>query len=386
MPHYGHILAGTIKDVVTRYAHQQGYHVERRFGWDCHGLPVEFEIDKTLDIKGPDDVIKMGIDKYNSECRKIVTRYTKEWEIIMGRIGRWIDFQNDYKTLYPWFMESVWWVFKQLYLKGLVYQGNKVMPYSTACNTPLSNFESGLNYKDVVDPAVTVSLPLINDPDKAALLVWTTTPWTLPSNLAACVHPELIYVRLKQLSTERVFIMLESRIETIFQPNDYEILCTFPGIELKWRQYEPVFPYFYERCKDKAFRVLVDEYVTAESGTGIVHQAPYFGEDDYRVCLNNGVITKDQEPVCPIDASGRFLEPVTDFKGQYVKDADKNIIAALKANGRLIHQSQVQNFLCVNSDLIEFCKYFSDKTQLPVLLAFRYTVIVPFRPIVVYPC
>lgn len=327
--------------MVTRYAHQQGYHVERRFGWDCHGLPVEFEIDKMFDIKGPDDVMRMGIDKYNAECRKIVTRYSKDWETIVTRMGRWIDFKNDYKTLYPWFMESVWWVFKQLYSKGLVYQGTKVMPYSTACNTPLSNFESGLNYKDVVDPAVTVSLPLIGDKENAALLVWTTTPWTLPSNLAACVHPTLIYVRFKQLSTGRVYIMLENRIETIFLPNDYEILKKFPGKELEGLKYEPIFNYFYERCKDVAFRVLVDEYVTAESGTGVVHQAPYFGEDDNSICLRNGVITKDQEPICPVDATGRFLPPVSDYLGQYVKDADKNIMATLKANGRLIHQSQV---------------------------------------------
>lgn len=165
-----------------------------------------------------------------------------------------IDFKNDYKTLYPWFMESVWWVFKQLYLKGLVYQGNKVMPYSTACNTPLSNFESGQNYKDVVDPAVTVSLPIIGDKDKAALLIWTTTPWTLPSNLTACVNPELIYARFRQLSSGRVFIMLESRIETIFQAGDYEILDKLPGMKLKDLRYEPVFPYFKEMKEKGAFR------------------------------------------------------------------------------------------------------------------------------------
>nr|CAI5839275.1 unnamed protein product [Callosobruchus analis] len=328
LPHYGHILAGTIKDVVTRYAHQQGYHVERRFGWDCHGLPVEYEIDKTLGIKGPADVMKMGIEKYNGECRKIVTRYSKEWEVIMGRIGRWIDFKNDYKTLYPWFMESVWWVFKELYVKGLVYQGNKVMPYSTACNTPLSNFEANQNYKDVVDPTVVVSLSLLNDTDGAALLVWTTTPWTLPSNLAACVHPELIYARLKQLSTNKIYIMMEARIESVFQADDYQILKTFPGKELKGLKYQPIFDYF-SHLKDTAFVVLVDE-----------------------VTLAAGVVTKDQEPICPIDMSGRFVEPVTDFVGQYVKDADKNIIAKLKQMGKLVQQSQVKHSypFCWRSD------------------------------------
>lgn len=249
-------------------------------------------------------------------------------------------------------MESVWWVFKQLYLKGLVYQGNKVMPYSTACNTPLSNFESGQNYKDVLDPAVTVSLPLIGDTDKASLLIWTTTPWTLPSNLAACVNPTLIYARLRQLSTGKVYVMLEGRIETVFTAGDYEILKTFPGSQLKDLKYEPVFDYFAGMRDRGAFRVLVDDYVTADSGTGVVHQAAYFGEDDYRVCLANGIITRDMEPICPVDASGRFVKPVSDFEGQYVKDADKNIIATLKAKNRLVVQSQVceQTSSAVNSD------------------------------------
>ena len=219
LPHYGHILAGTIKDIVTRYAHQSGFHVERRFGWDTHGLPVEYEIDKTLGIKGPEDVLKMGIANYNAECRKIVMRYASDWETIVGRLGRWIgknfkitsrqkiiiqldfdfffsDFENDYKTLYPWFMESIWWVFKQLFEKGLVYRGFKVMPFSTACSTPLSNFESGQNYKEVVDPAVIVSFPLDEEPS-VSIIAWTTTPWTLPSNLALCVNPTGDYVRVK---------------------------------------------------------------------------------------------------------------------------------------------------------------------------------------------
>lgn len=352
LPHYGHILAGTIKDVVTRYAHMQGFHVERRFGWDCHGLPVEYEIDKALGIKGPEDVMKMGIKAYNDECRKIVTRYVNEWEVIMGRIGRWVDFVDDYKTMYPWFMESVWWVFGQLYSKGLVYCGNKIMPYSTACNTPLSNFESGQNYKDVVDPAVTVTLPLIGDKDKASLLIWTTTPWTLPSNLAACVHPTHVYIKVKQISTGNVYWVMEARLLAVFKKDDFTILHKCPGAELKGLEYEPIFNYFSYMKKQGAFHVVVDEYVTTESGTGIVHQAAYFGEDDYRVCLANGIITKEQDPICPIDPSGKLMEPVHDFVGQYIKDADKNIIAALKANKRLFHQAQVTHSypFCWRSD------------------------------------
>ncbi|KAL7017455.1 hypothetical protein ACKWTF_010388 [Chironomus riparius] len=352
LPHYGHILAGTIKDIVTRYAHQQGYHVERRFGWDCHGLPVEFEIDKTLGIKGPDDVQKMGIAAYNNECRKIVMRYSEDWEKIVGRLGRWIDFRNDYKTLYPWFMESVWWVFKQLYVKGMVYQGVKVMPYSTACTTPLSNFESGQNYKDVQDPMVFVSMPLIDDKDKAALIIWTTTPWTLPSNMACCVNPDFIYIKLKEKATGNVYIIMESRLDFVFKNADaVDVLDKFPGSKLKGLRYDPPFDYF-KKYEDVAFRVLCDNYVTEGSGSGIVHQAPYFGEDDYRVCVDHHVIKRDQEIVCPLDANGRFTKEVHDFEGQYVKDADKNIMKILKERGRLVRSgTHVHSYpFCWRSD------------------------------------
>ncbi|XP_077485922.1 isoleucyl-tRNA synthetase [Amblyomma americanum] len=339
LPHYGHILAGTIKDIVTRFAHQSGFYVERRFGWDCHGLPVEYEIDKALGIKGPDDVKKLGIENYNAECRKIVMRYSTEWETIITRMGRWIDFKNDYKTMYPWFMESVWFVFKQLYNKGLVYKGVKVMPYSTACNTPLSNFESGQNYKEVVDPAVIVNFPLDDEPG-VSMIAWTTTPWTLPSNLALCVNPELIYVKLKDNNTGKVYIMMEARLEILFKkPEEYTILDRFKGSTLLGKTYEPIFPYFQQYKAKGAFRVFCDNYVTAESGTGVVHQAPYFGEDDYRVCLSHGAITKDQEIICPVDASGKFTAPVKDFLGLYVKDADKEIIKNLKSRDRLVNQS-----------------------------------------------
>uniref|UniRef100_A0A3B3U9B0 Isoleucine--tRNA ligase, cytoplasmic n=1 Tax=Poecilia latipinna TaxID=48699 RepID=A0A3B3U9B0_9TELE len=307
LPHYGHILAGTIKDIVTRFAHQSGFHVDRRFGWDCHGLPVEYEIDKTLGIKGPEDVAKMGIAEYNKQCRNIVMRYSNEWEATVRRMGRWIDFKNDYKTLYPWFMETVWWVFKQLYDKGLVYRGVKVMPFSTACNTPLSNFESHQNYKDVQDPSVIVSFPLVES-ENVSLIAWTTTPWTLPSNLALCVNPEFLYVQVK-------------------------------GKDLKGKKYKPLFHYF-SKCAEKgAFQVVTDNYVKEEEGTGVVHQAPYFGADDYRVCTEYNIIQRDQTPICPVDASGCFTSEVTDFAGQYVKDADKNIIKLLKEKGRLVNAS-----------------------------------------------
>ncbi|XP_035193246.1 isoleucine--tRNA ligase, cytoplasmic [Oxyura jamaicensis] len=352
LPHYGHILAGTIKDIVTRFAHQSGFHVDRRFGWDCHGLPVEYEIDKTLGIKGPEDVAKMGIAEYNNHCRGIVMRYSKEWEFNVTRLGRWIDFENDYKTLYPEFMESVWWVFKQLYDKGLVYRGVKVMPFSTACNTPLSNFESHQNYKDVQDPSVIVSFPLDEDAS-VSLVAWTTTPWTLPSNLALCVNPELQYVKLRDNATGKIYILMESRLIALYKSDtEYEILERFPGVMLKGKKYKPLFEYFIQ-CKDKgAFTVLVDSYVKEEEGTGVVHQAPYFGADDYRVCVDFNIIQKDSVPVCPVDASGCFTAEVTDFAGQYVKDADKNIIKLLKEKGRLVHSSSYKHSypFCWRSD------------------------------------
>ncbi|XP_069822571.1 isoleucine--tRNA ligase, cytoplasmic [Dendropsophus ebraccatus] len=339
LPHYGHILAGTIKDIVTRFAHQSGFHVERRFGWDCHGLPVEYEIDKTLGIKGPEDVAKMGIEEYNKQCRGIVMRYSKDWEVTVTRLGRWIDFKNDYKTLYPWFMETVWWVFKQLYDTGLVYRGVKVMPFSTACNTPLSNFESHQNYKDVQDPSVIVTFPLLDD-SAVSLVAWTTTPWTLPSNMALCVNPELIYVKLRDKSNGHLYILMEARLSALYKTEaEYEILDRFPGITLKGKRYKPLFDYFAKAVDRGAFTVVFDNYVKSEDGTGVVHQAPYFGADDYRVCMDFGIIQKDSVPVCPVNASGCFSDEVTDFAGQYVKDADKNIIKLLKERGRLVHSS-----------------------------------------------
>lgn len=352
LPHYGHILAGTIKDVVTRFAHQSGFHVDRRFGWDCHGLPVEYEIDKTLGIKGPDDVAKMGIAEYNKQCRNIVMRYSNEWETSVKRMGRWIDFKNDYKTLYPWFMETVWWVFKQLYDKGLVYRGVKVMPFSTACNTPLSNFESHQNYKDVQDPSVIVNFPLVENED-VALIAWTTTPWTLPSNLALCVNPEFLYVQVKDNTTGKTYIMMEARLGALFKTeSEYTLLDKFPGKTLKGKKYKPLFHYF-EKCGEKgAFQVVMDNYVKEEEGTGVVHQAPYFGADDYRVCTEYNIIQRDQAPICPVDASGCFTSEVTDFAGQYVKDADKNIIKWLKETGRLVNASSFKHSypFCWRSD------------------------------------
>ncbi|KAK7692957.1 hypothetical protein QCA50_004598 [Cerrena zonata] len=362
LPHYGHLLAGTIKvrfisvhrmdqldlllqDIVTRHAHVSGYHVTRRFGWDTHGLPVEHEIDKKLGITGREDVLKMGIDKYNEECRAIVMRYASEWKSTVERMGRWIDFDNDYKTLNLSFMESVWWAFSELFKKGLVYRGLKVMPYSTGCFSPLSNFEAGLNYKDVNDPAVTVAFPLVDD-RTTSLLAWTTTPWTLPSNLALCVHPDFTYIKIHDQERDQNFILQENLLRTLYKDPKkakFKKLATFKGSDMKGWRYVPLFEYFTERFEDKAFRVVTDTYVTDADGTGIVHQAPAFGEDDHRVSIAHGIIQPEEMPPCPIDDSGKFTSEVSDFAGQYVKDADKNIQKALKAKGRLIVQSTLNH-------------------------------------------
>ncbi|CAH8634361.1 unnamed protein product [Schistosoma haematobium] len=353
LPHYGHLLAGTIKDIVTRYAHQRGHHVERRFGWDCHGLPVEYEVDKELGITGPHDVEKMGVACYNDKCRAIVMRYSSQWEKVTNRLGRWIDFENDYRTMYPWFMESVWWVFKQLYDKGLVYRGLKVMPFSTACSTPLSNFEAGQNYKDVQDPAIIVSFPLDNDPE-TSMIAWTTTPWTLVSNLALCMHPDKEYVKILDTSKNRKFIMMKARLTSVYkQENEYKVLDTFKGRSMEGLTYQPPFSYFIHLKKERgAFRILCDTYVTEDVGTGVVHQAPYFGEDDFRVCLKNGIVGKDTPMICPVNPNGRFTDEIKDFAGMYVKDADKLICQNLKKKGRLVHQSTITHSypFCWRSD------------------------------------
>ncbi|OLY82540.1 Isoleucine-tRNA ligase, cytoplasmic [Smittium mucronatum] len=355
LPHYGHLLAGTIKDVVTRYANNTGHYVERRFGWDCHGLPVEYEIDKTLGIKYRQDVLDMGIDKYNQACRAIVMRYSHEWEVTVERLGRWIDFKNDYKTLNISFMESVWWVFKQLFDKGKVYRGIKVMPYTTGCKTPLSNFEASQSYKDVTDPAVVVAFKVIDQED-TFLLAWTTTPWTLPSNLALCVNPKIQYLKIYDEESKRNFILSENRLVSIYKDPKkakYKVLSKFSGSELAGIRYEPLFNYFVKDYGERAFRVLVDPYVTDEDGTGVVHQAPGFGEDDYRVCLENKVVDEVSGVPCPVDEDGRYTSEVTDYEGVYVKEADKDIMKALKLRGNLVKQGTLVHSypMCWRSDV-----------------------------------
>lgn len=334
LPHHGHIVASTLKDVVPRYFTMKGLYVDRRFGWDCHGLPIEQEIDKKFGMSASDFVAAHGVKKYNDECRGIVDRYVNEWEKTISRLGRWVDFQNDYKTMDLTFMESVWWVFKSIWDKGLIYQGNKIVPYSPALQTALSNFEAGQNYQDIQDPAVTILFRTKKDPN-TYFAAWTTTPWTLPSNLSLCVHPEIEYVKVKDLDKNIFIIMAKARLEAYKKNFNYEEVETFTGAKLKGERYEPLFPYFNKLEGDGYFVVLSDDYVTTGDGTGIVHQAPGFGEDDNRVMKEAGLT----EVIVPLDISARFTDEVKDFKGMNIKDADKDIIKNLKERGQLFHQS-----------------------------------------------
>ena len=334
LPHYGHILAGTIKDVVPRYKTMKGFFVPRRFGWDCHGLPVENEIEKSKELSGACAIEEFGIAQFNEECRSIVLRYTAEWKQTVERMGRWVDFDHAYRTMDPQFMESVWWVFRQLYDQGLVYEGFKVMPFSQKLGTPISNFEANLNYKDVDDPSVVVAFELVDEPG-AFFLAWTTTPWTLPSNLALMVGGELDYIKVADPETGKRYILAAARLEANFK-GPVEEIARFKGASLEGKRYRPLFPFFADR-KD-AFRVIVEPSVSVEEGTGIVHSAPAFGELDFYACKREGI-----ELVCPVDSNGRFTAEAPPFKGMLVKDADREIMRDLKKQGSLFYQGTIRH-------------------------------------------
>jgi isoleucyl-tRNA synthetase len=332
LPHYGHLLAGTIKDVVPRYKTMKGYQVKRRFGWDCHGLPIENEIEKAHNLTGAQSIEAFGIPKFNEECRSIVLRYTEEWKSIVNRMGRFVDFNQTYRTMDKNFMESVWWVFKELYNKGLVYEGYKVMPFSAKLGTPLSNFEASENYKDVDDPALTVGFVLEEDPT-TEILAWTTTPWTLISNMALMVGPQIAYVKIQEKKTQKKYILAKERLLSLFKTEDeYVVLETFMGKEMDAWRYRPLFPYFAQ--KEGAFRVILEDSVSTEEGTGVVHAAPAFGEVDFYACKKASVPL-----VNPVDNNGRYTSEIQEYQGLFVKDADKAIMRRLKEEGRVFHQA-----------------------------------------------
>ena len=333
LPHFGHFVPGTIKDIIPRYKAMRGKKVERRFGWDCHGLPVEYEMEKELGISGKRQIEEYGIARFNEACRSIVLRYTAEWRSVITRLGRWVDFDNDYKTMEPDYMESIWWIMQELWKRELLYEGFYILPYCPRCSTALSNFELNLGgYQDVQDPSITVKFKLLNE-ESTYFLAWTTTPWTLPSNLALALGSEIEYVKVAD--GQEFYIVAKERLETYYKnPQDYKVVQEYRGKELAGLEYEPLFPYFASLRERGAFRTHVADYVSIEEGTGIVHTAPGFGEDDYALLKGSDVPT-----VCPVDAEARFTEEVTDYQGLFVKEADKRIVKDLKARGVVVHHS-----------------------------------------------
>ncbi|MBE8518956.1 isoleucine--tRNA ligase [Amycolatopsis sp. H6(2020)] len=329
LPHYGHLLTGYVKDLVPRYQTMKGRKVERRFGWDTHGLPAELEAMRQLGITETSEIEEMGIAKFNAASQESVLRYTDEWRDYVTRQARWVDFDNDYKTLDVTYMESVLWAFKRLWDKGLVYEGYRVLPYCWRDATPLSNHELGMDsdvYRNRQDPAVTVGFRLEgnnNDLDGAYLLIWTTTPWTLPSNLATAVHPDVQYVVVEH--DGKRFLLAEARVGAYARELGEEptVVAHYTGTQLLGTRYAPPFPYF--TGTENAHQVLAADYVTTDDGTGIVHIAPAYGEDDKAVTDAAGIT-----PVTPVDAHGKFDATVPDYEGQQVFDANPNIVRDLK--------------------------------------------------------
>ena len=328
LPHYGHLLTGFVKDVVPRFQTMRGKRVERRFGWDCHGLPAEVEAEKELGISGHPEITAFGIDKFNEACRTSVLRYTDEWRRYVTRQARWVDFDNDYKTLDPSYMESVMWAFKTLWDKGLVYEGFRVLAYCWRCETPLSNTETRMDdvYRDRQDPALTVWFTLETG---ERILAWTTTPWTLPSNLALAVGPDVEYALMRH-ADGHTYVMADARVGSYEKELDgAERIGTVKGSDLVGRSYTPMFPFLADT--PNAFRVLGAEFVTTEDGTGVVHMAPGFGEDDQNACNAAGIPT-----ICPMDEHGQYTAEITPWAGRHVFDANPDVIKTLKDAGVVV--------------------------------------------------
>jgi isoleucyl-tRNA synthetase len=327
LPHYGHLLTGFVKDAIPRYRTMKGQRVDRRFGWDCHGLPAEVEAEKQLGISGHPEVAAFGIEKFNEYCRTSVLRYTNEWERYVTRQARWVDFENDYKTLDLPYMESVMWAFKTLHNKGLIYEGYRVLAYCWRCETPLSNTETRMDdvYRDRQDPALTVKFALDSG---EKILAWTTTPWTLPANLALAVHPDVVYAVI-EIDGEQL-ILAEARLDSYEREfGEAQRVGTLLGSDLVGRTYQPLFDYFSDT--ESAFRILGADFVTTQDGTGVVHLAPGFGEEDQNVCLEAGIAT-----VCPMDSHGCYTSEVTPWAGQHVFEANPAVIKHLKQVGVVV--------------------------------------------------
>ncbi|MEV8508091.1 isoleucine--tRNA ligase [Actinoplanes sp. NPDC051475] len=338
LPHYGHLFTGYVKDVVPRYQTMRGKRVERRFGWDTHGLPAEVEAEKQLGISTKAQILELGVDKFNDACRTSVLTYTKDWERYVTRQARWVDFGNDYKTLDPSYMESVMWAFKTLHDKGLVYEGFRVLAYCFRCETPLSNTETRMDdvYRDRTDPALTVTFKLETG---ERIAVWTTTPWTLPSNLALAVGPDIEYAVLEK-DGEKLILGAGRVTAYTKELEGFDQVGTVLGRELAGRRYEPMFDFLVEQAGPNAFQVLAADYVSDEDGTGVVHQAPAFGEDDQNVCNAAGIPT-----IVTVDEHTRFTALVGPWQGVQVFDANKPIIADLKGRGLVLrHEGYTHSY------------------------------------------
>ncbi|MEN8239647.1 MAG: isoleucine--tRNA ligase, partial [Actinomycetota bacterium] len=341
-PHYGHILQGVIKDIVPRYWTMRGYRVERRFGWDTHGLPVEMEVEKNLGVSGPREIGDLGVDTFNEACRLMVNNTTEDWYEITSKMGRWVDFDNDYKTMDTDFMESVWWVFRQLWDRGLIYKAFKVLPYSYGATTPLSNFEANLDYRDVDDPSITVRAEVAadNGPVRAGdwFVFWTTTPWTVPANLGIAVGEEIEYARVLPDGEPRPHWVAKDLVDTVFG-DGAEIIGSAMGAELVGTSYVPPFDYFTDERERGAFTVIASPEVSTTEGTGLVHMAPAYGEADFLSMKAAGIPAL----VDPVDAIGQFTADVPEVAGLNVKDADSTLMDLLKIRGALVDRSVIRH-------------------------------------------
>ena len=332
-PHYGHIMISYVKDVVARFQTMDGKKVERRLGWDCHGLPAEMSAEQQLGVSGRKQIEEYGVEKFNNFCRQDVLKYANIWTDMFKRIGRWVEFGNDYRTMDLSFMESCVHNFKQLYDKGLVYEDYRVLPYSWSAETPLSNFEVNLGYQDKTDDAITIMFKLENGSN---ILVWTTTPWTLPSNLMLAVGKDIEYAIMEENSQK--YIIAKALLPKYKKQLEHASETgTIKGSELVGLSYEPLFNYFSDLKENGAFKVISGDFVSTEDGTGVVHIAPGFGQDDFDVCR---AYQEDFPVVCPVDEAGKFTAEVKDFEGVQVFDTNDTIISRLKERGLLVKKEQ----------------------------------------------
>ena len=337
MPHAGHIITRVMKDIIPRYKVMQGYRVIRKAGWDTHGLPVELEIEKKLGISGKEQIEEYGVENFVKECKESVFKYVHVWEEMTNKVGFWVDMKNPYITYDNKYIESVWWALKELWNKNLLFEGHKVMPYCPRCGTALSSHEVAQGYKDVKDLTCIAKFKVVGE-DKY-FLAWTTTPWTLPSNLALCVNQSYDYCDVKvNVGTEEepkyeVYILAEELVPVVLKDMEYEVLATYKGKDLLGMKYEPLMPF--AKVDGKAFEVIHGDYVVLTEGTGVVHIAPAYGEDDSLVCKKNGIAF-----VNLVDKSGKFMDEVEPWKGRFVRDCNEDICEWLKNEGKLFHKEK----------------------------------------------